>query len=249
MDETAIIPVKAFSAFIFDLDGVVTDTAKIHAAAWKKTFDGFLKKQAADGTVFAPFDLSLDYTQYVDGMPRYDGVRNFLESRGIRIPYGTPADSPDQDTIYGIGNRKNAEFQRFIENGNILVYGTTLELIRTLRSRNIKTAVVSSSKNCLKILEAVHIVDLFDTRIDGIDSQKLNLKGKPDPDIFLTAARKLNVSPDRAVVVEDAISGVIAGKKGGFGLVIGIDRASQSEKLKEHGADVVVRDLAQVSLA
>lgn len=248
MENKVNIPIKNFDAFIFDLDGVVTDTAKIHADAWKKTFDDYLKKRASDKDPFVPFDVKLDYARYVDGMPRYDGVKNFLESRGITLPYGSPEDPPDKETICGIGNKKNQIFQKYLEKDSIHVYDSTIELIKSLRENNIRTAIVSSSKNCKTVLELVNITDLFDVKVDGVDSRKLGLKGKPAPDIFLTAAEKLDTLPSRSIVVEDALSGVEAGRSGGFGLVVGVDRAGQAETLKNHGADVVVSDLAELSV-
>ncbi|MFO7962643.1 MAG: beta-phosphoglucomutase family hydrolase [Desulfobacterales bacterium] len=237
-----------YDAFIFDLDGVVTDTAGIHASAWKKTFDDYLQQRSTEAKPFEPFDIRTDYTRYVDGMPRYDGVKNFLASRGITLPYGSPDDPPDRETICGIGNKKNFMFQQFLNKDDIKVYDSTIELIQLLRKHNVHTAIISSSKNCTTILELVGILHLFDVKIDGVESSKLGLKGKPEPDIFEAAAQRLSVEPARAVVVEDAISGVMAGRKGKFGLVIGVDRAHQADKLMEFGADVVVPDLSKVIL-
>ena len=195
----------AFNAMIFDLDGVVTDTAELHAAAWKKMFDNYLEQRGSrENKFYPPFDDKSDYLDYVDGKPRYAGVADFLSSRGIELPYGDPNDPPSAETICGLGNRKNEIFTEKLSEGEVKIYETTISLIKRLRKRNVKTAIVSSSKNCRKILEAVGIADLFDARIDGIDSAEMGLKGKPDPDIFLEAAKKLSVEPKKAVVVEDA---------------------------------------------
>jgi alpha,alpha-trehalase len=237
----------AFKAVIFDLDGVVTDTAALHSIAWKKMFDVFLEKKGLqENKLYAPFDTS-DYLEHVDGKPRYNGIIDFLSSRGIRIPVGDLEDSPDKETVYGLGNRKNKIFTEMLSSGDIKVFDSTVELIKKLRQNKIKTAIISSSKNCRKILEIVGITDLFDVRVDGIDSEKLGLQGKPEPDIFLQAARELDVEPEKAVVVEDAQSGVKAGQRGGFGCVIGVNRTGQAEALLRSGADSVVSDLKDIS--
>ena len=238
---------KKYDAVIFDLDGVLTRTARIHAAAWKDLFDEFLKKHSQDETC-EPFDSDAEYLTYVDGKPRYDGVKSFLASRDIEIPYGDADDSADEETVCGLGNRKNRFFLERLKDEGVTVYETTIDLIYRLRKRGFKTAVISSSKNCADILAAADITGLFDARVDGVESEALDLAGKPAPDIFLEAARRLEVEPERCVVVEDAISGVQAGSKGGFGLVIGVDRADQSKALKKQGADLVVKDLGEVGL-
>jgi beta-phosphoglucomutase family hydrolase len=241
---------RDYDAVLFDLDGVLTKTASVHAAAWKRLFDGFLERRAADrGEAFVPFDIDADYRRYVDGKPRYDGVAVFLESRGIELPLGAPEDGPGAHTVHGLGNLKDQYFTEQLEQHGVEVYDAAIALVETLRGQEIKTAVVSSSNNCAPVLEAAGISQLFDTRVDGIDITRLNLDGKPAPDAFLEAARRLKAEPSRAVVVEDAIAGVEAGRAGRFGLVIGVDHVGQSQALRETGADVVVTSLAQVKIA
>lgn len=237
-----------FDAVIFDLDGVVTRTAKVHAAAWKATFDDFLRQRAeSEDQSFAPFDIKDDYLRYVDGKPRYDGVRDFLASRDIELPMGTPDDPPDRETVCGLGNRKNRRFRGMLAEQGVEKYASTVALIRQLKAAGLATAVISASKNCQSVLQAAGIEDLFEVRVDGIDAQQLDLPGKPRPDIFLCAARRLGVAPHRTVVVEDALAGVEAGRRGGFGLVIGVDRAGQAAALKRF-ADVVIKDLKEVTM-
>lgn len=237
-------------AVIFDLDGVVTRTAAVHAAAWKRLFDEFLEQQAArEGKPFQPFDADVDYRRYVDGKPRYEGVASFLESRNISLAYGEPSDPPDRETICGLGNRKNLYFQEHLARHGADVYQSTLDLLRRLRSRGVRTAIFSASKNCKAVLKAAGIADLFDARVDGVDAEELGLPGKPDPATLLEAARRLGVVPERAVIVEDAIAGVQAGRDGHFGLVIGVNRSDETGVLKENGADVEVSDLSEVILA
>lgn len=233
------------NAVIFDLDGVVTQTAKVHTRAWKRMFDEYLEKRS--GGDFKPFGDE-DYRRCVDGKPRYEGVRSFLESRGIEIPYGTPDDPPGKETVCGLGNQKNGFFHRILRQDGVEVYSPAIHLLRELRTKGFKTAVVSSSKNCAAVLEAAGIQDLFDVKTDGIDAQQLGLEGKPSPDIFLVAAERLQVDPGRAVVLEDAISGVKAGVGGNFALVIGVDRSGHGEDLKTEGADTVVTDLSNVQV-
>ncbi|MGE0822133.1 MAG: trehalose-phosphatase [Candidatus Binatia bacterium] len=236
-------------AVLFDLDGVVTDTATLHIAAWKELFDGYLKARAErEKPPFYPFDPEAEYRQYVDGKPRYDGVKSFLESRGISLPYGDPNDTPDQDTICGIGNKKNVIFQELLNSQGVTVFEASVALIRKLRLHGVKTAIVSSSKNCAPVLDRAGLSELFDVRVDGVESARLQLPGKPAPDIFLEAARQLHVTPARAVVVEDAIAGVQAGRNGKFGLVIGVAGEGNPTALYEHGADMVVKDLGDLSL-
>ena len=230
-----------YDAVIFDLDGVITKTAKVHSRAWKKMFDEYLEKRS--GGNFRPFGDE-DYRRYVDGKPRYEGVRSFLESRGIELPYGTPEDAPNKETVCGLGNRKDELFHRLLERDGVEVYAPAVDLLRRLRSRGFKTAVVSSSKNCAAVLEAAGIRELFDIKTDGVDAQELGLEGKPSPDIFLVAAERLEVKPDRAVVLEDAISGVKAGRSGHFALVVGVDRTGHGDDLQAKGADLVVTDLS-----
>jgi alpha,alpha-trehalase len=210
-------------------------------------FDAFLQARAArEGELFRPFDTDSDYKHYVDGKPRYEGVKSFLESRGISLPYGDPDDAPGKDTICGLGNRKNALLNDVIESEGVDVYEGSVAWVHQLHEAGIKTAVVSSSKNCETILRAAGIEDLFELRIDGVVAAQLQIAGKPAPDTFLEAARRLGVEPERTVVVEDAISGVQAGRAGGFGLVIGVDREGDAEALRKNSADIVVADLAEL---
>ena len=234
-------------ACLFDLDGVLTQTAVVHAAAWKEMFDGFLRARAArTGEPFVPFDAVSDYDTYVDGRPRADGTRSFLTARGILLPEGHPDDPPDAETVRGLGNRKNLIVLRRIREDGVQVYPGSLRYLRRVRAAGLATAVVSSSANTSAVLEVTGIADLFDTRVDAGVAAREHLAGKPAPDTFLAAARALNVPPDRATVFEDALAGVEAGRAGGFGLVVGVDRTGQATALKEHGADVVVNDLAEL---
>jgi beta-phosphoglucomutase family hydrolase len=232
-----------FDAVLFDMDGVLTSTAKIHAAAWEATFDEFLAGRAErQGEPFVPFDVDTDYRLYVDGKLRYEGVRSFLASRGIQLPEGTPDDPPTADTVCGLGNRKDALVKAAIDRGEAESYPGSVALLHRLREQGIRTAVVSSSNNCEDVLRATGIYDLFDVHVDGHVATRLHLPGKPAPDTFLKAAEQLGVSPGRAVVVEDAIAGVQAGRAGGFGLVIGVDRGGNADALRASGADFVVSD-------
>lgn len=241
---------RDYDAVLFDLDGVLTKTASVHAAAWKKLFDAFLQQRAKDrGEAFVPFDVEADYYQYVDGKPRYDGVASFLKSRGIELPFGSPEDGPGAPTVHGLGNLKDHYFTEQLERHGVEIYEPAISLVRTLRAEEIKTAVVSSSNNCAAVLQAVGISQLFDARVDGNDITRLKLNGKPAPDAFLEGAQRLNAEASRAVVVEDAIAGVEAGRAGRFGCVIGVDRGGRSQALREAGADVVVTSLAQVKVA
>lgn len=236
-----------FDAVLFDLDGVITATAKVHAAAWKHMFDEFLKSYYEKNNLpFVPFDIDSDYETYVDGKPRYDGVLSFITSRNIQLPMGEASDPADALTVCGLGNRKNEFIAEVLRDEGVEVYEGTIKLVRQLRASGIKTAVVSSSENAEKILGTAGVSDLFDVRVDGRVAIRLNLPGKPAPDTFLEAARQLGVSPERTVVVEDAIVGVRAGKDGGFGLVIGVDRKQGRQSLSDHGADVVVVDLEEM---
>jgi beta-phosphoglucomutase family hydrolase len=234
-----------FDAVLFDLDGVITATARMHASAWKQAFDEFLKKRAGNGD-FQPFDKLKDYEDYVDGKPRYDGTQSFLESRGIALPHGNPDDPPDKETVCGIANRKTKLFEEALKKDSVDVFEGTVAWIRQLRQVGIKTAVVSSSSHCKDIIQNAGLSDLFDARVDGDIANQLHLKGKPAPDTFLKAAEMVDVGPKRAVVVEDALAGVEAGHNGGFGLVIGVDRKHDAEGLKQHGADIVVTDLQEM---
>lgn len=241
-----VLSVDDFDAVLFDLDGVVTATAKVHSAAWKRLFDDYLATVAErQGSPFRPFTED-DYLRYVDGKPRYQGIRSFLESRDIALPFGEADDSQDAETVCGLGNRKNRYFNRHLDEEGVEVFETSLELIRALRAKGMRIAVVSSSKNCEKVLEVAGIAELFDLRFDGTHAAELRLEGKPSPDTYLAAAERLGVEAARAVVVEDAISGVQAGRAGGFGLVVGVDRTGEAEALKENGADIVVADLGEL---
>ena len=239
---------RDFDAAIFDLDGVLTDTAGIHAAAWKAVFDAFLRKRAEhDGGSFRPFDVAADYLAYVDGRPRYDGVRNFLAARNIVVPEGSEHDPEDAETVRAIGERKTRLFRQALQQGIEPASGAEA-LLKELRRVGIGIAVGSSSENCAAILRAARLDRLIDVRVDGIDAEKLGLPGKPDPALFLEAARRLRVEPSRAVLFEDALAGVEAGRRGDFGCVIGIDRGRQPDALRRHGADVVVESLLQVEV-
>ncbi|GHG51249.1 beta-phosphoglucomutase family hydrolase [Streptomyces griseocarneus] len=231
-------------ACLFDMDGVLTRTATVHAAAWKETFDDFLRRR--DGADFRPFDAHADYDQYVDGMPRADGVRSFLASRGIELPEGADDDPPDRETVQGLGNRKNALVLRKIEELGVEAFPGSVRYAEAVRAAGLRRAVVSSSANCHAVLVAAGIDDLFEVRIDGLVAAEQHLPGKPHPDTFLAAARALGVPPDRAAVFEDALAGMEAGRAGEFGFVVGVNRADQAEALRRHGADVVVDDLADL---
>lgn len=242
-----VITRSGYDAVLFDLDGVITDTASLHAACWKRMFDDYLRKRAAEaGGEFRPFDIATDYRLYVDGKPRVDGVRDFLGSRGILLPAGTPDDLPEAETLCGLGNRKNALMNSAIKDIGVKPYEGSVRLIHQLRSQGFKVAVVTSSRNCDTVLRAAKLEALFDVRVDGNTIHAQHLSGKPAPDMFLAAARLLGVDPARAVVVEDAISGVQAGSSGKFGLVIGVARKNDAEELRHNGAHMVVKDLAEL---
>ena len=224
--------INKFKAVIFDLDGVITKTALVHSAAWKKMFDEYLlEREKKHGEPFREFSHEEDYLRYVDGKARYDGVESFLNSRGINLPYGNPSDSSDKETICGLGNMKNQAFNAVLERDGVEVYKSTVSLIHKLKEKGIHVGVASSSKNCKVVLEKAGLLDLMETRVDGVVSAEMGLKGKPEPDIFTTAAYNLGVFYDVAVVVEDAVSGVQAGKKGNFGLVLGIARENNEKEL------------------
>jgi beta-phosphoglucomutase family hydrolase len=233
---------EGIHACLFDMDGVLTETATVHAAAWKEMFDAFL--EGRDGQ--APFDEGSDYGRYVDGKPRYDGVRSFLQSRGIELPEGGPDDPPDAETVHGLGNRKNELVQKLIRERGVKVYDGSRRFVDAAREAGLQTAVVSSSANTREILDAAGIADRFATIVDGRDVADRGLKGKPAPDTFLEAAKKLGVEPKEAAVFEDALAGVEAGRAGHFGQVVGVDRVGQADALREHGADVVVEDLSEL---
>lgn len=241
------MPEHSFSAVVFDLDGVVTQTALVHSSAWKEMFDEFLRsREKSHGETFREFDHNRDYLPYVDGKPRYKGVASFLESRKIEIPYGDPSDPPDAETVCGLGNRKNQMFNEILKRDGVKLYESTVDLIHELRREGIRIGVASSSKNCKPVLESAGLLDLFEARVDGVVSAELGLKGKPEPDIFTTACDKLGVDYDRSVIVEDAVSGVQAGRKGNFGLVLGVAREENARELLINGADIVVEDMAEL---
>ena len=237
----------AIRVCLFDLDGVLTQTAKVHAAAWKEMFDAYLKERAArTGGQFVPFDPVADYDEYVDGKPRYEGVQSFLEARGIELPRGEPSDPPSAETVDGLGNRKNEIVLRLIHEHGVEPYEGSVKFVRAAKDAGLRRAVVSSSTNCRDVLIAAGIEDLFEVRIDGVVAEREHLRGKPAPDTFLAGARAFGADPADAAVFEDALAGVAAGRAGDFGYVVGVDRVGQSDALREHGADVVVKDLAEL---
>lgn len=237
----------AVRACLFDLDGVLTQTAKVHAAAWKELFDGYLRQRAErTGQAFVPFDEHDDYDQYVDGKPRLDGVRDFLASRGIHLPEGGPGEPAGAETVYGLGLRKNDLVLRRIHTRGVETYPGSVAYVKAVRDAGWGRAVVSSSTNCRDVLMAAGILDLFDEIVDGVVAEQEHLRGKPASDTFLAAARRLGVAPGHAAVFEDALAGVAAGRGGQFGYVVGVDRVGQADALLAHGADRVVRDLAEL---
>ena len=234
-------------ACLFDLDGVLTQTAKVHSAAWKQVFDEYLRRRAEEtGADFTPFDAVRDYDEYVDGKPRYEGVRSFLASRGIELPAGSTSDPPDSETIDGLGNRKNEVVLRMIRERGVEPFEGSVRYVRAVREAGLHRAVVSSSTNCRDVLAAAGIEDLFEAIIDGVLAEREHLEGKPAPDTFLAGARALGAEPAEAAVFEDALAGVEAGRAGNFGLVVGVDRVGQAGALRAHGADVVVKDLSEL---
>jgi beta-phosphoglucomutase family hydrolase len=236
-----------FDAVLFDLDGVLTATARIHAACWKQMFDAYLQRRAEDrGEPFRPFDIETDYGPYVDGKLRYEGVKSFLASRGIELPWGSAEDTPDTETVCGLGNRKQELVLRAIRDDGVETYPGSAALVRELRNQGLKTAVVSASKNCVEVLKAAELIQLFDIVVDGRLAESRRLPGKPAPDTFLRAAELLQVRPERAAVIEDAIAGVEAGRAGGFRLVIGVDRTGDAASLERAGAHLVVSDLEEL---
>jgi beta-phosphoglucomutase family hydrolase len=234
-------------ACLFDLDGVLTKTAEVHAAAWKKMFDGYLRKRSDRlGEPFVPFDTASDYPRYVDGLPRADGVRNFLASRGIELPEGHPDDPPEAESIHGLGRRKNDLVLRLIHERGVEAYGGSVEYLHAARDAGLRRAVVTSSKNCAEVVEAAGIADLLELSVDGHVAERDGLRGKPAPDTFLAAAAGLGVGPGGAAVFEDALAGVEAGRAGAFAAVIGVDRTGHGDALAAHGATRVVSDLTEL---
>ncbi len=235
------------TACLFDLDGVLTQTAKVHNAAWAETFNAFLKEHsAATGEPFRPYDPGPDYNRYVDGKPRLDGVRSFLASRGITLPEGSPDDPPEADTVNGVGNRKNAVLLKRIRTDGVEVYAGSVRYLEAATRAGLRRAVVSASANCAIVVAAAGLDRLLEARVDGVLARERGLRGKPHPDTFLAGAELLGVPPERAAVFEDALAGVEAGRAGGFGYVVGVDRVGQADDLRARGADVVVTDLAEL---
>jgi beta-phosphoglucomutase family hydrolase len=234
-------------ACLFDLDGVLTDTASVHAAAWKQMFDDYLRVLSArHGTPFREFDVKADYGPYVDGRPRLDGTRGFLHSRGIDLPEGSPADPPGTETLWGLSTRKNGLVQEKIRTVGVDVYPGSVRYLHAVKDAGLATACVSSSANAEQVLEVAGLAGLIDHRVDGVVAKQRGLPGKPAPDTFLAAAADLGVAKEQAVVFEDALAGVQSGRAGGFGFVVGVDRVGHAEALREHGADVVVQDLEEL---
>lgn len=244
-----VLDLRRVDAVIFETDSVVTDTARVHAAAWKRTFDAFLwERVARHGGDMLPFEVRDDYLRYVDGRSRLDGVRTFLAARGITLPEGEASDPPDVETVHAIGKRKDAFFLDQVRWRGVAPFRSTVALIRELRRRGVRTAAVSASRNCGEVLVASGVRDMFDVVVDGLEAARLALPGKPHPAFLREAVRRLGVPPARAVVVEDALAGVAAGRRGDFGLVAGVDRGGQAAALYEHGADVVVSDLEELRI-
>jgi len=244
---TTSIDWRRYKAVLFDLDGVLTDTARVHSAAWKEALDDYLRQRAETmGEAFVPFDIESDYRNFVDGKPRFDGVEEFLRSRNIVLPRGDPTGEAGYDTVCSIGNLKNQHFARVIDEQGVDVYPGSVRVLKALRERGIALAVVTSSANATAVLKAAGLTHFFNTQVDGKVAAERGLRGKPNPDPFLEAARRLGIDPSEAVVVEDAISGVQAGRSGRFGLVIGVCRHEDKAALRAAGADLVVTDLAEL---
>jgi beta-phosphoglucomutase family hydrolase len=234
-------------ACLFDLDGVLTPTADVHRAAWAETFNEYLRQRAErTGEPFVPFDPGADYHTYVDGKARADGVRSFLAARGITLPEGAPDDLPEAETVNGLGNRKNTLLQARLRERGVTPFPGSVAYLRAAERAGLRRAVVSASANCREVVAAAGLTDLLEVRVDGLTARQEGLRGKPHPDTFLAAAQRLGVKPDEAAVFEDALAGVAAGRAGGFGLVVGVDRVGQADALRRHGADIVVRDLADL---
>lgn len=241
-----ILSKHEYDAVIFDLDGVITQSATIHAKAWKEMFDAYLAEYTKQsGKQELQFDIGSDYLNYIDGKSRYEGVKSFLHSRGIDLPYGTSEDSPEERSVCGLGNRKNAIFLKYLQEEGVEVYQSSVDLVHALLDAGFKIAIISSSKNCTEILKAAGVEDLFQVQIDGIVSEKQKLQGKPMPDVLLAAAKALQVKPERSVIIEDSIAGISAGKRGHFGFVIGIERTKNSG-LQNRGADLILNDLSEL---
>ncbi|KAA0233398.1 MAG: hypothetical protein JJLCMIEE_02836 [Acidimicrobiales bacterium] len=243
----ALVDSDSFDAVLFELDGVVTDTADVHAAAWKRTMDDYLESRAKErGEIFTPFDEVEDYLAHVDGKPRYDGVRDFLASRNIILPEGTMDSPPTEESVRGLGNRKNQLVRAVLRTEGVRAFDGTVEWIHRLRREGLMTAIVSSSRDTMFVLEVAGLTDQFDAKVDGLIRAERNLPGKPAPDTYLDTAGHLGVKPQRAVVVEDSIPGVEAARAGGFGLVIGVARHGNEQPLIDSGADIVLHDLSEM---
>ena len=242
------LALDGLEAVVFDTDGVLTDTASVHAAAWKRLFEEYLALRTSRGQEpFRPYEEA-DYLRSIDGRPRYDGVAGFLASRGIQLPWGDPSDPPGRETVCGLGNAKDRSFVAHLREHGATPFPTSVAFVRRVRERGLRTAVVSASRNMVAVLDSAGLRELFDVEVDGVEADRLGLAGKPDPALFLEAARRLEVAPGRAAVVEDALAGVEAGRRGGFGVVVGVDRGGQAAALAERGADVVVVDLSDLTL-
>lgn len=240
---------EEIEAVIFDMDGVVTDTASAHATAWKRLFDEFLERWAGhQGEPFVPFDPDEDYRRYIDGKRRFDGVRDFLAARGIALPEGDPEDPPEAETVGGLGNRKNGFFLAHLREHGAHAYPSTITFVEALRTQDVRTGIISASRNMSSVLEAAGVTHLFEVKIDGLVADDLGLPGKPDPAVFLEAARRLDTHPSRSAVIEDALAGVEAARSGSFVFVVGVDRTGHPEALQAAGADLVVGDLAEIRL-
>ncbi|GAA5033280.1 hydrolase [Marivirga lumbricoides] len=233
-----------FEAVILDMDGVITQTARLHAKAWKKMFDDFL--QSRDGADFKPLNLDKDYNTFIDGIPRFDGVRSFLKSRNISLPEGGPDEDGQEPSVYSLGMRKNEIFLGLLKKEGVHVYEDTIQTVKKWKKEGLKIAVISSSKNAEYILDSAGVQNLFDVRVDGVISEKEGLSGKPAPDIFLEAAALLGAAPEKTIVVEDAIAGIKAGKSGGFGLVVGVARKGEASEMEDAKADIVVKQLTEI---
>jgi alpha,alpha-trehalase len=249
-DPDLILSRERIDAVLFDLDGVVTRISELQAVAWKQLFDDWLRAHPTEpGEDHSPFDEERDYRRYIDGRPREKGLKHFLIARGVELPEGSPGDSPETDSLQGLGRRKNALFLDLLANQGVEVYDCAVELLRRLRQAGIKTAVVTASKNGPAILRQAGICDLFDACVDGNDAERDDLAGKPDPDTLLEAVRRLGVEPARAAVLDDTPAGLRAALRGHFGLIIGVDRDGQRETLSEHGAQLVFDDLRHIEVA
>jgi alpha,alpha-trehalase len=246
--DSVALPTEAYDAVLFDMDGVITDTAEVHRKVWAEVFDAYLRQASGSNGYLQPSFSIGDYHRHVDGKQRADGVRDFLRSRGIRLAEGSSSDPADRETVWGLANRKNEAFTRRIEHERVRLFRSSVALVRALQAAQVGVAVISASRNCQHVLSSAGVGDLFPVRVDGLECERLHLAGKPDPGMFLEAAHRLGSEVSRSVVVEDAVAGVEAGRAGHFGLVIGVDRNGHAEELYQAGADAVVDDLAAIHL-